>query len=367
MTTATVDESKYIQRGIPVSNGKLAMWLFLVTEIMFFTGLIGTYIILRKSTPAGAWPEPKDVHLSELLGAINTFVLIFSSFTVVMAHSSISRGDSKKTVIYIAITFFCGILFLGIKAYEYTAKFQHGIMPGRMADNLVDPALREVDLSLPEYKHFNEPKYKKFIDQAGRHPYDPNVAEWYKRDTKNHLAEALAPLLDRLKPAEESAGNKIKAAEDEAKKADPKAALSREKRREIVEKERAPVLAAASEKERECFELYDRLTTTDSTRPITALEVGVESTELSHKYEGLHLRPYIPYGNLWASSYFAMTGFHAVHVLGGIVVFGIILLHGLRGKLVKNPWNVSMLELTGLYWHFVDVVWIFLFPLLYLV
>ena len=42
-------------------------------------------------------------------------------------------------------------------------------------------------------------------------------------------------------------------------------------------------------------------------------------------------------------------------------------LHGLRGRLIKNAWNVSMLELTGLYWHFVDVVWIFLFPLLYLV
>jgi len=81
----------------------------------------------------------------------------------------------------------------------------------------------------------------------------------------------------------------------------------------------------------------------------------------------LHLPPYIAYGNLWASCYFAMTGFHAVHVFGGIVVFGVILLKGLRGKLQPNPWNTSMMELTGLYWHFVDVVWIFLFPLLYLV
>src|SRR5215813_10660653 len=90
-----VEEKPVIHMGLPISNGKLAMWLFLVTEIMFFTGLIGTYIILRKSTPAGAWPEPSQVHLSEALGAINTFVLIFSSFTVVMAHSAISRGDSK--------------------------------------------------------------------------------------------------------------------------------------------------------------------------------------------------------------------------------------------------------------------------------
>jgi cytochrome c oxidase subunit 3 len=68
---------------------------------------------------------------------------------------------------------------------------------------------------------------------------------------------------------------------------------------------------------------------------------------------------------MWSSCYFAMTGFHALHVLGGIVIFVVILLMGLLGKL--GPQHVGMLEITGLYWHFVDIVWIFLFPLLYLV
>ena len=79
----------------------------------------------------------------------------------------------------------------------------------------------------------------------------------------------------------------------------------------------------------------------------------------------LHLSPYVPYGNLWASCYFAMTGFHALHVFGGLVVFVIILLLAARGRF--GPHNETFLELTGLYWHFVDIVWIFLFPLLYLV
>ncbi len=79
----------------------------------------------------------------------------------------------------------------------------------------------------------------------------------------------------------------------------------------------------------------------------------------------MHIAPTIPFGNLWASCYFAMTGFHALHVLGGLVIFAIILLMGLMGKL--GPQHESMLELTGLYWHFVDIVWIFLFPLIYLV
>jgi cytochrome c oxidase subunit 3 len=73
----------------------------------------------------------------------------------------------------------------------------------------------------------------------------------------------------------------------------------------------------------------------------------------------------VPFGNLWASTYFAMTGFHALHVFGGLVVFVIILLMAARGRL--SAAHTPLFEYTGLYWHFVDVVWIFLFPLLYLV
>ena len=310
MTTATFDEAKYIQRGIPVSNGKLAMWLFLVTEIMFFTGLIGTYFLLRMGAPASMWPEPKMVHLSEALGAINTFVLIFSSFTVVMAHSAMTRGDVKKCVRYIAVTFIMGVVFLGIKAYEYTAKFNHGIMPGRIGDNLYD-------------------------DPEGRTPYDPNNALAYKHNVKERL--------EKIK--DDPAGHHI---------------------------------STDSESYKFAMELLNGINGVDRA-PMTPIEVGeklktlgrsASKEDIEHHEKvvaPLHLPPYIPYGNLWASCYFAMTGFHAVHVFGGIVVFGIILLKGLTGKLPHNPFNVSMMELTGLYWHFVDVVWIFLFPLLYLV
>ena len=95
-------------------------------------------------------------------------------------------------------------------------------------------------------------------------------------------------------------------------------------------------------------------------------EVGDRVNEILEKHEGeLHLTPAIPFGNLWASCYFAMTGFHALHVFGGLVIFAIILIMGLRDKI--GPQHATMMELTGLYWHFVDIVWIFLFPLLYLV
>jgi cytochrome c oxidase subunit 3 len=103
--------------------------------------------------------------------------------------------------------------------------------------------------------------------------------------------------------------------------------------------------------------------------PISVAEVGHRVNELLEEGEKhdkpLPLTPSIPYGNMWASCYFAMTGFHALHVLGGLVIFTIILILYARNKLTTK--HELFLELTGLYWHFVDIVWIFLFPLLYLV
>ncbi len=102
-------------------------------------------------------------------------------------------------------------------------------------------------------------------------------------------------------------------------------------------------------------------------RPLPPEQVGARVNELLHKYEGqIHLTPSIPFGNLWASCYFAMTGFHALHVFGGLVVFAIILVVGARSRGLQRR-HSRMLELVGLYWHFVDIVWIFLFPLLYLI
>src|SRR5262249_47666570 len=173
--------------------------------------------------------------------------------------------------------------------------------------------------------------------------------------------------------ASQSVLDRIKAKEDEETQggdpAKPKKALSDDRRKEIAEE----VLKSASSKEKVTYELLANINGDGGRRAITPLEVGVEVNDISehneetHEYGDLHLTPYIPYGNLWSSCYFAMTGFHAVHVLGGLVVFGFILYKGLTGKLIPDAWNTSQMELIGLYWHFVDVVWIFLFPLLYLV
>ena len=81
---------------------------------------------------------------------------------------------------------------------------------------------------------------------------------------------------------------------------------------------------------------------------------------MNEEHAWLKMPVVIPGGNMWASTYFLLTGFHALHVLVGLIVFAI---HSL--KVLDFSW-AGAIENIGLYWHFVDLVWIFLFPLLYL-
>lgn len=115
------------QPAMPLPNGKLFLWLFLSTEIMFFAGLIGAYIVLRFGAPA--WPSTHDVHLVEYLGAINTGVLIASSITVVLALEAAKRNNASGAKGWIILTFVLGSIFLGVKGFEYNAKFSHQIYP----------------------------------------------------------------------------------------------------------------------------------------------------------------------------------------------------------------------------------------------
>ena len=194
MTTHAMTAEPVNAPAIPTN--KLAMWLFLASEVMFFTGLIGAYIVLRFGSPA--WPTPGQF-LVVPLGAINTFILICSSMTMVLAFKAADEGNVRQLQRYLLLTVLLGCAFLGIKAYEYSTKFAHG--------------------------HF-------------------------------------------------------------------------------------------------------------------------------------------PNSSLYWSCYFTLTGFHGLHVLGGVITNVVLWIRALRHRL--PPQKSYVVELAGLYWHFVDIVWIFLFPMLYL-
>ena len=110
------------------SSAKLGMWLFLFTEIMFFGGLFVAYIVYR------AWnPElftMAATQLDTVLGAVNTVVLIGSSLTVALAIRAAQTDKQKQLLNYLLGTIFLACVFLVIKYFEYTHKFDMGIFPG---------------------------------------------------------------------------------------------------------------------------------------------------------------------------------------------------------------------------------------------
>jgi cytochrome c oxidase subunit 3 len=313
MTEAHNDES-LPHMGLPLPHGKVAIWLFLVTEIMFFTALIGTYLLLRNGTPTQSgfkWPTPHQVHLAEWAGAVNTFVLICSSLTVVLAHYAAERGRFKQAAQYIVGTLVLGLVFLGIKAWEYNAKIGHDILPGHVGESLPLPASIANDR---DYAVIRERE----THSVGMIYVDRVRGQLEAVAKEDHLTSAIKQecqaLLTDITPGQKNADGSYRS-------------------------------------------------------PLAPPQVGARVNEILEKAEKenaeVHLTPAIPFGNLWASCYFALTGFHALHVLGGIVVFVIIL--GIAMRRGLGPQHTNMLELTGLYWHFVDIVWIFLFPLLYLI
>ena len=113
--------------GAGVYNEKLGIWVFLGSEVMFFTALIGSYIILRFANP-GAFAYPGKV-LNIPVTAVNTFLLICSSVTMVKAFAAANMGDMAKMKLYLVATTLIGAAFVGVQAYEYTHLIHAGFLP----------------------------------------------------------------------------------------------------------------------------------------------------------------------------------------------------------------------------------------------
>ena len=113
--------------NVPLSQGKFAMWLFLATEIMFFAGVLGTYVVLRQGNPGLFLDHQKD--LLWYFAAINTVILITSSLTMVLAVAAVPKGETMKVAGFLTITAILGCLFLALKLFEYNFKFEQGIGP----------------------------------------------------------------------------------------------------------------------------------------------------------------------------------------------------------------------------------------------
>ncbi|MFM8495708.1 MAG: heme-copper oxidase subunit III [Planctomycetia bacterium] len=292
------------QPGLPLSKGKFIMWLFLSTEIMFFAALLGSYVVLRFG--AAVWPKPHHVHLSEPIGAFNTFVLICSSVTIVLALEAARANKASLAKFWMVLTLALGTLFLGVKAYEYQAKFSHGIYPWSPRSRVFE----KLDL-------------------------------YYGSAVRARLGEPA--MIDRLKELDDTPEDKLTADEISGRR------RLKQIRQMVTSPDQQP---------------FDLAVVADQVMPLPAEGADAHGGHgphgLNDTFPWLKLPAVIPGGTMWASTYFLLTGFHAIHVLVGLIVFAIMCTWTLNAK------RAGGIENAGLYWHFVDLVWIFLFPLLYL-
>ena len=443
-----------LKMGIPIPNSKLGMWLFLGTEIMFFTAFIGTYIVLRMGSPG--WPTDVHVtHISIIAGGFNTFVLILSSFLVVLAHDALLGQKFARAWHFMLWTLVLGFVFLGVKGYEYSGKIQHDILPGHIPESdkqAMDKVVRQfgdiVDTKLAAmfpkevtvtFELANDDKTKPRLKEvkSALESVFPNGEEVTKADEQKFRVRTIAQdqktvegainstfadgKLGRLKVVESEAKDVTKREEQKAeldvriRTLNGKANATEAQKQRLAEAETMSRLFAEQVDLREhvrnnwtlSFPLvaFDQYRTLDESSDdwkkkydtwktvnkksfddgtlkelreyLTDGKVGVctlyeVNDRVKHLKEDEHLSPLlgslqpahpILYGNLFASNYFLMTGFHALHVIIGLLMFAIVLKKGSRLCLA----DATLVENIGLYWHFVDLVWIFLFPLIYII
>lgn len=337
--------------GVPIPNAKLGMWLFLGTEIMFFTALIGSYITVRMGSPL--WPaDPHVTHINVLLGGINTFVLICSSVSVVLAHQAMGDHKYGRATALLFLTMLLGFAFLGIKAVEYKGKFDHDIIPGRIAERASE--------AVEKLSRDTERVGGVMALELEREKTKNAIARGDKTPGLTERVDALDKRIAELAPVKLAVGG-IKAAAREPNLLDTK---------QVTERRDALVaLFTPGAKLTDAGQFPDWFPGLFQAKSGDAAAVEAEAEALRKSFPN-HFAAVpevavIPYGNVFASTYFCMTGFHALHVVIGMVMFLHAILLGLFGWL--GPKHETLIENYGLYWHFVDLVWIFLFPLIYII
>lgn len=341
-----------LKMGIPIPNSKLGMWLFLGTEIMFFTAFIGTYIVLRMGSEG--WPtSTHDTHISVVAGGINTFVLIVSSYFVVVAHEAMAHRNFAKARTYLWGTLLLAFVFLGIKSYEYYGKISHDILPGRIAETptqSIAKVNRELELVVRD-------RFQVYTD-------DGAVVTDRPTDIIN-LVNQIAALPTSAPPQ----GMDAETFQEYQDSALADVELFREwlnLHQHIV----ANVSMTQPALPADLLAARAALKEGEKMPELKLEEVAAKLKELkaNEKYgswvrSGVFDPHPVVYGNIFASTYFLMTGFHAIHVIVGMILFIAVLKQGPK---LNEKWT-DFVENSGLYWHFVDLVWIFLFPLLYIV
>ena len=299
--------------------GKLMMWFFIVSDALTFSGFLAAYGFSRFKF-IQTWPLADEVftHFPFLHGvsapmyyvALMTFILIFSSVTMVLAVDAGHQMKKDKVALYMFLTIIGGLIFVGSQAWEWKnfIKGEYGAIEttGGSLLQFVDKeghrvALADFAATLPvEREHLSRDKAKWFMSESAIPTY--TVAE-VQAGFKAH-----PDVLVRIET------------------------LNKDKEKIVLSREESLVR-------------------------LDQAKIVIEGANLTHNEYG---------SKLFADFFFFITGFHGFHVFSGIVINIIIFFNVLLGTYEKRG-SYEMVEKVGLYWHFVDLVWVFVFTFFYLV
>lgn len=287
------------QPPFKASYGKLMMWYFLVSDAFTFAGFLISYGALRFSMPT--WPEPDFVfasfpflkegtHWPLVFVTFMTFVLIFSSVTMVRAVQEGHRENRRGVVFWMVMTILGGATFLGSQAYEWTTLI----------------AGENVSVSQNPFGRYTGDGYRIELDAAGN--------PLYERDQAGNM---------RPKPQMKDG-------------------------------------AMVEFKKGESYLLHghEHNGKTQLEQPYVLYTNGTS--------EAGQVKP-LPQGpKAFGALFFFITGFHGFHVFSGVLFLAIIAINAAGNMYAARRNGYEMVEKIGLYWHFVDLVWVFVFLVFYL-
>ena len=308
------------QQPLKASYGKLMMWFFIVSDALTFSGFLVSYGFSRFKN-IDSWPIADEVftHFPFLHGidapmyyvALMTFILIFSSVTMVLAVDAGHQMNKSKVTFYMLLTIIGGAVFVGSQAWEWKnfIKGEYGALETKggqilqfvKADSGKRASIGEFAVSIPSERKNHSGNVGVWYNSGGSLP-SHSVTEVVRGFQLNENLLIRSEKLDK-------------------------------KGKKII------------------------LTRDESLDKIEAAVNVVEGANLIHN----------EYGNrLFADFFFFITGFHGFHVFSGVIINLIIFFNVIIGTYEKRG-HYEMVEKVGLYWHFVDLVWVFVFTFFYLV
>ncbi len=352
-------------------SGKLGIWLFLVTEVLFFSGMFCAYAIFRMTRPDVF--EGCSQFLNTKLGAINTGVLLFSSLTMAWAVRCAQTEEHKKLTALLACTLSCAMVFLGVKSIEYSHKWGMGLLPaGYFTYNPANPhpaggtnwllwlclpfallligvvvwlvvsvvkgnkfqVACAMPLSVVCLSFFLGVGLGAILESGSAEGGDHGAGHGAIASDHGHDHDLVPSQLPESGAQDVGRGGGVvreRLAQD---------ATNTGLQNELLARQRQSELASGT-----VVELEDEVS-----GPISSVPQEVLTPSRAGVFFGI---------------YYCMTGVHAIHILGGIGVLVWLLVRSIRQDF--NRQYFGPVDYVGLYWHLVDLIWIYLFPLLYLI